>query len=68
MEEGEYRVWISVGGFDLNLSWRKIERMLQDSGSEVDPEDSESEPEFVEIDPSGRYGRVSKLIIGFFLL
>nr|GMD36232.1 probable serine/threonine-protein kinase WNK3 isoform X3 [Ipomoea batatas] len=36
--------------------------MLQDSGSEVDPEDSESEPEFVEIDPSGRYGRYKEVL------
>lgn len=33
--------------------------MHQDSASEQEPEDSESEPEFVELDPTGRYGRVS---------
>ncbi|XP_019181919.1 PREDICTED: probable serine/threonine-protein kinase WNK3 [Ipomoea nil] len=36
--------------------------MLHDSGSEVEPEDSESEPEFVEIDPSGRYGRYKEVL------
>ena len=31
--------------------------MAQDSSSEPEPDDSETE--FVEVDPSGRYGRVS---------
>lgn len=32
--------------------------MPQDPPSEPDPDDSDTEPEFVEVDPSGRYGRV----------
>ncbi|CAH9146092.1 unnamed protein product [Cuscuta epithymum] len=36
--------------------------MPQDSGSEVDPEDSESEAEFIEVDPSGRYGRYKEVL------
>ncbi|GFP79881.1 probable serine/threonine-protein kinase wnk2 [Phtheirospermum japonicum] len=30
--------------------------MPPESASELDPEDSDTEPEFVEVDPSGRYG------------
>jgi hypothetical protein len=33
--------------------------MPQDSSSEQDPDDSDTE--FVEVDPSGRYGRVSSM-------
>lgn len=33
--------------------------MQQDSVSEQEPDESESEPDFVELDPTGRYGRVS---------
>lgn len=40
--------------------------MLHDSASEADPDDCDNEPEFVEVDPSGRYGRVRK-VLQFFL-
>ncbi|OIT02174.1 PREDICTED: probable serine/threonine-protein kinase WNK3 isoform X1 [Nicotiana attenuata] len=36
--------------------------MQQDSASEQEPDDSESEPEFVELDPSGRYGRYKEVL------
>ncbi|KAK6153265.1 hypothetical protein DH2020_012904 [Rehmannia glutinosa] len=36
--------------------------MLQDSASEPDPGDSDTEPEFVEVDPSGRYGRYKEVL------
>lgn len=36
--------------------------MPQDSASEADPDDCDTEPEFVEVDPSGRYGRVSSIL------
>ncbi|XP_049345209.1 probable serine/threonine-protein kinase WNK3 isoform X1 [Solanum verrucosum] len=37
-------------------------RMQQESTSEQEPDDSESEPEFVELDPSGRYGRYKEVL------
>ncbi|KAL7138889.1 hypothetical protein ABFS83_09G013400 [Erythranthe nasuta] len=36
--------------------------MAQDSAPEPDPDDSDSEPEFVEVDPSGRYGRYKEIL------
>ncbi|XP_027773437.1 probable serine/threonine-protein kinase WNK3 isoform X1 [Solanum pennellii] len=36
--------------------------MQQESTSEQEPDDSESEPEFVELDPSGRYGRYKEVL------
>ncbi|KAI3454420.1 hypothetical protein Pfo_011083 [Paulownia fortunei] len=36
--------------------------MPQDSASEPDPDDSDTEPEFVEVDPSGRYGRYKEVL------
>ncbi|MCD7451639.1 Serine/threonine-protein kinase wnk3 [Datura stramonium] len=36
--------------------------MQQDSASEQELDDSESEPEFVELDPSGRYGRYKEVL------
>ncbi|RAL47562.1 hypothetical protein DM860_011300 [Cuscuta australis] len=36
--------------------------MPQGSGSDVEPEDSESEADFVEVDPSGRYGRYKEVL------
>ncbi|KAM3307766.1 putative serine/threonine-protein kinase WNK3 isoform X1 [Capsicum chacoense] len=36
--------------------------MQQDSASEQEPDDSESEPEFVDLDPSGRYGRYKEVL------
>ncbi|XP_073284194.1 probable serine/threonine-protein kinase WNK3 [Primulina huaijiensis] len=36
--------------------------MPQDSVAESDPEDSDSEPEFVEVDTSGRYGRYKEVL------
>ncbi|KAJ8553942.1 hypothetical protein K7X08_024620 [Anisodus acutangulus] len=36
--------------------------MQQDSASEQEPDDSESEPEFVELDPTGRYGRYKEVL------
>nr|XP_009592951.1 probable serine/threonine-protein kinase WNK2 [Nicotiana tomentosiformis] len=36
--------------------------MQQDSASEQEPDDSESEPEFVELDPSARYGRYKEVL------
>lgn len=41
--------------------------MRHDSTSEADPDESDTEPEFVEVDPSGRYGRVRK-ILQFYLI
>lgn len=45
--------------FLLDTQFIGTKRMQQESTSEQEPDDSESEPEFVELDPSGRYGRVS---------
>jgi hypothetical protein len=39
--------------------------MPQESSSETDPDDSDAE--FVEIDPTGRYGRVC-VVFHFFLI
>ncbi|XP_055825704.1 probable serine/threonine-protein kinase WNK3 [Solanum dulcamara] len=36
--------------------------MHQDLASEQEPDDSESEPEFVELDPTGRYGRYKEVL------
>ncbi|XP_009628331.1 putative serine/threonine-protein kinase WNK3 isoform X2 [Nicotiana tabacum] len=36
--------------------------MHQDSTSEQEPDDSESEPDFVELDPTGRYGRYKEVL------
>ncbi|KAG8378772.1 hypothetical protein BUALT_Bualt07G0019800 [Buddleja alternifolia] len=36
--------------------------MPQDSPSEPEPDDSDTEPEFVEVDPSGRYGRYKEVL------
>ncbi|KAL6549476.1 Serine/threonine-protein kinase wnk3 [Orobanche hederae] len=36
--------------------------MPPESTSEPDPEDSDIEPEFVEVDPSGRYGRYKEVL------
>uniref|UniRef100_M1BJR3 non-specific serine/threonine protein kinase n=1 Tax=Solanum tuberosum TaxID=4113 RepID=M1BJR3_SOLTU len=36
--------------------------MHQDSVSEQEPDDSESEPDFVELDPTGRYGRYKDVL------
>ncbi|KAG5618061.1 hypothetical protein H5410_017885 [Solanum commersonii] len=36
--------------------------MHQDSLSEQEPDDSESEPDFVELDPTGRYGRYKEVL------
>ncbi|XP_059304026.1 probable serine/threonine-protein kinase WNK3 [Lycium ferocissimum] len=36
--------------------------MQQNSESEQEPDDSESEPEFVELDPTGRYGRYKEVL------
>ncbi|CAN4100533.1 unnamed protein product [Withania somnifera] len=36
--------------------------MQQESASEQEPDDSESEPEFVELDPSGRYDRYKEVL------
>ncbi|KAL3374500.1 hypothetical protein AABB24_006137 [Solanum stoloniferum] len=36
--------------------------MHQDSVSEQEPDDSESEPDFVELDPTGRYGRYKEVL------
>ncbi|XP_060170774.1 probable serine/threonine-protein kinase WNK3 isoform X1 [Lycium barbarum] len=36
--------------------------MQQDSASEQEPDDSESEPEFVELDPTARYGRYKEVL------
>ncbi|KAL8041888.1 hypothetical protein ABFX02_09G014000 [Erythranthe guttata] len=36
--------------------------MAPDSAPEPDPDDSDSEPEFVEVDPSGRYGRYKEIL------
>ncbi|KAL8057266.1 hypothetical protein ABFX02_04G173300 [Erythranthe guttata] len=36
--------------------------MPHESTSEPDPEDSDNEPEFVEVDPSGRYGRYKEIL------
>ncbi|KAG8388544.1 hypothetical protein BUALT_Bualt02G0136500 [Buddleja alternifolia] len=36
--------------------------MPQASVSEPDPDDSDTEPEFVEVDPSGRYGRYKEVL------
>ncbi|GER53191.1 kinase family protein [Striga asiatica] len=36
--------------------------MLPESASELDPDDSDTEPEFVEVDPSGRYGRYKEVL------
>ena len=49
---------LSFGGFDW-IELQLTETMAQDSASEQDPDESDVEPEFVEVDPSGRYGRVS---------
>lgn len=42
--------------------------MHQDSASEQEPDDYESEPDFVELDPTGRYGRVSSHLLHTFFL
>lgn len=36
--------------------------MAQDSASEQEPDESDVEPEFVEVDPSGRYGRYKEVL------
>ncbi|TMX01349.1 hypothetical protein EJD97_024678 [Solanum chilense] len=36
--------------------------MQQDSVSEQEPDESESEPDFVELDPTGRYGRYKEVL------
>ncbi|KAL2243664.1 UNVERIFIED_CONTAM: putative serine/threonine-protein kinase WNK2 [Sesamum indicum] len=36
--------------------------MPQDSTSEPDPDESDTEPDFVEVDPSGRYGRYKEVL------
>ncbi|KAL2465395.1 putative serine/threonine-protein kinase WNK3 [Abeliophyllum distichum] len=36
--------------------------MPQDSASELDPDDSDPELEFIEVDPSGRYGRYREVL------
>ncbi|PIN18786.1 Serine/threonine protein kinase [Handroanthus impetiginosus] len=36
--------------------------MPQDSQSEPEPEDADTEPEFVELDPTGRYGRYKEVL------
>ncbi|KAL2515620.1 putative serine/threonine-protein kinase WNK2 [Forsythia ovata] len=36
--------------------------MPQDSPSEPDPDDPDTEPEFVEVDPTGRYGRYKEVL------
>ncbi|KAH0691706.1 hypothetical protein KY289_019064 [Solanum tuberosum] len=36
--------------------------MHQDSVSEQEPDDSQSEPDFVELDPTGRYGRYKEVL------
>ncbi|CAA0836145.1 Probable serine/threonine-protein kinase WNK3 [Striga hermonthica] len=36
--------------------------MLPELASEPDPDDSDTEPEFVEVDPSGRYGRYKEVL------
>ncbi|KAL0356260.1 UNVERIFIED_CONTAM: putative serine/threonine-protein kinase WNK3 [Sesamum radiatum] len=36
--------------------------MPQDSTSELDPDESDTEPDFVEVDPSGRYGRYKEVL------
>ncbi|KAJ8563287.1 hypothetical protein K7X08_031739 [Anisodus acutangulus] len=36
--------------------------MQKDSASEQEPDDSESEPEFVDLDPCGRYGRYKEVL------
>ncbi|KAL3618074.1 Serine/threonine-protein kinase wnk3 [Castilleja foliolosa] len=36
--------------------------MAPESAPELDPEDSDAEPEFVEVDPSGRYGRYKEIL------
>ncbi|KAK4394836.1 putative serine/threonine-protein kinase WNK2 [Sesamum angolense] len=36
--------------------------MPQDSASEPDPDESDTEPDFVEVDPSGRYGRYKEVL------
>ncbi|KAH6832305.1 with no lysine kinase 3 [Perilla frutescens var. hirtella] len=36
--------------------------MPQDSASEADTDDCDTEPEFVEVDPSGRYGRYKEVL------
>ncbi|GAA0156908.1 non-receptor serine/threonine protein kinase [Lithospermum erythrorhizon] len=36
--------------------------MPQDSASEQEPDDSDAEPEFVEVDPTGRYGRYKEAL------
>ncbi|KAF3624481.1 putative serine/threonine-protein kinase WNK1 [Capsicum annuum] len=36
--------------------------MQQDSALEQEPDDSEAEPEFVELDPTGRYGRYKEVL------
>ncbi|KAH6761559.1 with no lysine kinase 3 [Perilla frutescens var. hirtella] len=36
--------------------------MAQDSASEAEPDDCDTEPEFVEVDPSGRYGRYKEVL------
>ncbi|KAL2482523.1 putative serine/threonine-protein kinase WNK3 [Forsythia ovata] len=36
--------------------------MPQDSASELDPDDSDPELEFIEVDPSGRYGRYKEVL------
>lgn len=39
--------------------------MSRGSQSEPDPDDSDNVPEFVEVDPSGRYGRVRAIFLPY---
>lgn len=58
--------WVSWSGlFAIGCAVRH-ERMPQDLSSELDPDDPDAE--FVEVDPTGRYGRVSLVFFFFFLV
>lgn len=39
--------------------------MSQGSPSEPDPDDCGNVPEFVEVDPTGRYGRVGAIFLAY---
>lgn len=39
--------------------------MVHDSASESEPDDCDIVPEFVEVDPSGRYGRVRAIFAAY---
>ncbi|KAH0668142.1 hypothetical protein KY290_028946 [Solanum tuberosum] len=53
---------LGFGLFFSSSTRYSIQRMQQESTSEQEPDDSESEPEFVELDPSGRYGRYKEVL------